>query len=138
MNDQHLALVKEVHRKAIEQRRAEGKLDVPEPPPIAHTELAELSRDHELHREWETYRKHVSGWIEMGIEGMCVLVKRDAILGWYGRWEWAYIKALEMVLERELEPPFLIHKIRSEEQASYLDELHTPWPRSHSPLAKTA
>ena len=93
MDDKMLALVKEVHRKAIEQLRAEGKYDVPEPPPIPHKELPELPTDHELYCEWNTYRREVVRFLTMGLEGGWLLIKGENVFGFYGRWEHAYIAA---------------------------------------------
>jgi hypothetical protein len=137
MDNTGLELVRKVHRKEIERLRAMGE-PKPEPPPIPHSELPELSHEHELHREWNTYRFHVAEFLASGLAGVWILVKGDNVLGAYGRWEFAYIAALEKALLHELSPPFLIHQIRANESATQIERIATPWPRSPSPLAKTA
>ena len=136
MDHKMLALVKEVHRKAIEQLQAQG----PPPAPVfvSHTELPELPRGHELYREWNTYRRHVAELLAMGIQGAWVLVKEDRILGTYGRWEHAYIAALEKTIRLELRLPFMIHQLREDEDISKLESSRISCPLSPSPLAKTA
>src|SRR6476620_4474994 len=100
-----LEVVKAYHQRYVERAPAAHE-DL-----ISHADLPELSPSHELHDEWNTYRRVVSAFLERGVEGSWLLIKADKVLGFYGRWEHAYIAALESAVLNELRPPFLIQKI---------------------------
>lgn len=137
MDDSMLALVQEIHRKAAAQREVDRLLPS-QTPAIPFDQLPELPCEHELHREWNTYRREVGTLLATSCRGLYVLVKGDSVLGVYGRADWAYIAALEMMLMQQLTPPFLIHRVCETEQPSCLEELKSLWPRSRIPLMKTA
>ncbi len=132
--DQVLALATALHRKEIDRLQATGQLPPQEPARIAHTELPELPRDHRLHREWNAYRRQVASLIAAGCENTWVLIKGDDVLGVYGRWEHAYIAAME----KSLQPAFMIHQVLANDYVSRLERHQISWPLSPSPLAKTA
>jgi hypothetical protein len=138
MTNEHLALVQEVHRKAAEQMRAEGKLDVPEPPPIPHSQLPELPSDNPLCREWNTYRREVAALLAAGFESGWVLVKGEKLYGLYASWKMAYLAGLEKVVQQEMELPFLVQQVRSAEPVSSIERLRKACPRSPLTLKQTA
>jgi len=138
MNDPHLALVKEVHRNAIEQQHSAMPAESLNEKTIPYTELPSLPLDCEYHHEWNTYRRNVARLLANGLEGTWVLVKGDNILAAFPAWKTAYLAGLAMIAEKEIRHPFLLHQVRSNESASRLEEYRRQCPNLHLPLAKTA
>ena len=135
MDDQHLALVKAVHRAEIERLRALGE-PKPEPPPTHHTELPELPTDSPYYGSWNTYRRVIGQLLAAGLEGMVIAIKGDLILGYYPG-----LRMASLAVAKELPSPgerILIKQIKRYEDDYVLQRLKARCPNSPLPLAKTA
>ena len=76
---------------------------------IPCTELPELATASPLIQEWNTYRHEVQRLLAEGHEGEFVLIKGDAIIGFYETWDSPRTEGLN----RFLLDPFLVHQIQS-------------------------
>ena len=136
MNDQHLALVKEVHRKEAERLRALGLFPIPESTTVPFELLPELKTNHPLHRAWNTYRRVAQECLSNGLEGVWLVLKDDQVLGVYP----AARLACQAIATEVDDPaaPFLIKQVRKDEPVTTLTRLELSCPSLPMPLGKTA
>lgn len=134
MDDQHLELVREVHRREWERRRAAGELPVPEEATIPCAELPSLPPDSPYHSAWNTYRRSIESLIQDGLAGFWLAIKDDAIIGIYPGPRFAC--AAFASESRDYQKAILIKQIRKCEPKSSVEQLSKPWP--NSPVAGTA
>ena len=104
------ALAEAMHREAVERLRGQPLPPV-EAPTIHNTELPEASPDSPLYEAWNAYRREVGRLLAEGQEGKFVLVKDDAVIGFYDTWD----AAREAGRRRYLLSPFLVHQVQTRE-----------------------
>jgi hypothetical protein len=113
-----MAMTKEELMKWVEQVERERMLQDPPPPrppperpTIHYTELPEDTRDDQIARDWNFYRREVGRLLAEGHEGKWVLIKGEEIVGIWDTRE----QAEAVALERYLMEPVLLQQILTRE-----------------------
>ena len=78
---------------------------------IPYTDLPPAEPGSRLATEWETYRREVGRLLSEGREGQFVLIKGEAVVGFYPTWDAASAEGYR----RYLLQGFLVHQIQSRE-----------------------
>ena len=103
-------LVYRMHREAAERLPNLPLTDRPRPT-VHYTQLPEKKPDDVLYREWTTYRREVGRWLAEGHEGQWVLIKGEAVIGFYE----TRVAARAEGRKRYWMNPFLVKQIQAEE-----------------------
>jgi hypothetical protein len=95
---------------------------------IPYTELPPSAPGSQIDVEWEFYRREVGRLLAEGHEGKFVLIKGEAVIGFYDTWEAAYRAGVE----RYLRQGFMVHQVRSREPLLRLPFWMHLWHASRS------
>jgi hypothetical protein len=121
MNEDGRKLIEQIHREAV-TNHSSAPVAPSERPTIPYTELPEMDSASPLFQEWNSYRHEVQRLLAEGHEGKFVLIKGDAIIGFYETWDAARAAGLN----RYLLKPFLVHQIQSREPVLRLRGYNLP------------